>query len=115
MEGVSENHESRESDIDTAAALVAGVAVELDPEEANRIRQKIDWHIMPLLCGTDRPSGLGQIAEFHLHIVMYWIQFMDKTTLGNSAVLGIITSTRLTTNQYAFQVVSCDHILTRGL
>ncbi|KAJ7693057.1 major facilitator superfamily domain-containing protein [Mycena rosella] len=32
--------------------------------------------------------------------ILYWIQFMDKTTLGSSAILGITQSTHLTTNQY---------------
>jgi len=31
---------------------------------------------------------------------LYWIQFMDKTTLGSSAILGIRKATHLTTNQY---------------
>lgn len=52
------------STLDTAAALVAGDSGELDPAEAIRIRRKIDLHIMPLMC------------------ILYWIQFMDKTTLG---------------------------------
>ncbi|KZT69386.1 MFS general substrate transporter [Daedalea quercina L-15889] len=32
--------------------------------------------------------------------VLYWIQFMDKTTLGSAAILGIKTATHLTTNEY---------------
>lgn len=36
--------------VDTGAQLVAG-GIELDPAEANRIRKKIDWHILPLMCG----------------------------------------------------------------
>lgn len=32
--------------------------------------------------------------------ILYWIQFMDKTTLGSAAILGIRESTHLTTNQY---------------
>ncbi|KAL4243596.1 MFS transporter superfamily protein [Abortiporus biennis] len=67
--------------IDAGAQLVAG-GIRLDPEEAARLRRKIDWHIMPLMC------------------ILYWIQFMDKTTLGSSAILGIRQATHLTTNQY---------------
>ncbi|KAL6303391.1 major facilitator superfamily domain-containing protein [Sparassis latifolia] len=67
---------------DTGAALVAGTSMEVDPQEAARIRRKIDWHIMPLMC------------------ILYWVQFMDKTTLGSSVILGIKTSTHLTTSQY---------------
>jgi len=35
-----------------------------------------------------------------LMCILYVIQFMDKTTLANSAILGIQKSTHLTTNQY---------------
>ncbi|KAG0694901.1 MFS general substrate transporter [Suillus ampliporus] len=59
-------------DVDTGAQLVAGLTSALDPDEALRIRRKIDKHIMPLMC-------------IHVHR----IQFMDKTTLGSSAILGI--------------------------
>lgn len=72
----------RNDQVDTAAQLVAGKALDLDPAEAERIRKKIDWHILPLMC------------------ILYWIQFMDKTTLGSSAILGIREATHLTTNQY---------------
>ncbi|KAH9886673.1 MFS general substrate transporter [Cubamyces lactineus] len=69
-------------DVDTAAQLVAGIEGELTAEESNRIRKKIDWHILPLMC------------------ILYWIQFMDKTTLGSAAILGIREATHLTNNQY---------------
>lgn len=68
--------------VDTAAELVSGDYAELDPVEARRIRWKIDLHIIPLMC------------------ILYWIQFMDKTTLGAAAILGIRKATNLTTNQY---------------
>ncbi|PCH43288.1 MFS general substrate transporter [Wolfiporia cocos MD-104 SS10] len=69
-------------EVDTGAQLVAGTQMDIDPQEALRIRKKIDWHIMPLMC------------------ILYWIQFMDKTTLGSAAILGIKTATHLTTNEY---------------
>ncbi|KZT68578.1 MFS general substrate transporter [Daedalea quercina L-15889] len=69
-------------EIDTGAQLVAGTAVQVDPREALRVRRKIDWHIMPLMC------------------TIYWVQYMDKITLGNAAILGLKTATHLTTNQY---------------
>ncbi|KAF8073573.1 MFS general substrate transporter [Lyophyllum atratum] len=68
-------------EVDTAAELSFGDG-ELDPAESLRVRRKIDLHIIPLMC------------------ILYWIQFMDKTTLGSSAILGIRESTHLTTNQY---------------
>ncbi|KAJ6517704.1 major facilitator superfamily domain-containing protein [Mycena vulgaris] len=85
--GVSEKHQHAAvnlsaTEVDTGAALVFGEHGELDPAEALRVRRKIDIHILPLMC------------------ILYWIQFMDKTTLGSSAILGIRESTHLTTNQY---------------
>ncbi|KAI0944706.1 hypothetical protein AcW1_002354 [Taiwanofungus camphoratus] len=68
--------------VDTGAQLVAGTEMEVDPKEALRIRRKIDRHLMPLMC------------------ILYWIQFMDKTTLGSAAILGIKKATHLTTSQY---------------
>ncbi|KDQ56115.1 hypothetical protein JAAARDRAFT_36903 [Jaapia argillacea MUCL 33604] len=75
-------HNVKVSEVDTGAQLVAGGEIELDEAEALRIRKKIDWHILPLMC------------------TLYWVQFMDKTTLGSSAILGIETATHLNTNQY---------------
>ncbi|KAH9834565.1 MFS general substrate transporter [Rhodofomes roseus] len=69
-------------DVDTGAQLLAGEDIEFLEEDANRVRDKIDWHILPLMC------------------TLYWIQFMDKTTLGSSAILGIREATHLTTNEY---------------
>ncbi|KAI0337509.1 MFS general substrate transporter [Trametopsis cervina] len=77
----------KQREVDTAAQLLVAGADDksnepLDPAEALRIRRKIDLHILPLMC------------------TLYWIQFMDKTTLGSSAILGIRQATHLTTNQY---------------
>ncbi|KAJ7153334.1 MFS general substrate transporter [Mycena filopes] len=69
-------------EVDTGAALVFGDHGELDPVEAQRVRRKIDLHILPLMC------------------ILYWIQYMDKTTLESSAILGIREATHLSTNQY---------------
>ncbi|TFK61073.1 MFS general substrate transporter [Pluteus cervinus] len=69
-------------EVDTAAELAAGAEGPLDPKEVLRVRKKIDIHIIPLMC------------------ILYRIQFMDKTTLGSAAILGIRESTHLSTNQY---------------
>ncbi|CCO32369.1 hypothetical protein RSOLAG1IB_10200 [Rhizoctonia solani AG-1 IB] len=53
----------------------------LTPEAALKLRKKIDRHLLPLM------------------MILYWVQFMDKTTLGNSAILGIRTDTHLDANQ----------------
>ncbi len=39
-----------DADVDTAAKLAAGLDHELTPEESERLRKKIDWHILPLMC-----------------------------------------------------------------
>ncbi|KAG2031361.1 MFS general substrate transporter [Suillus americanus] len=70
------------SEVDTGAQLVAGLTSTLEPDEALRIRRKIDRYVMPLMC------------------VLYVIQFMDKLTLGSAAILGIQQATHLTTNEY---------------
>lgn len=41
-----------DAQVDTAAQLVAGQDFDLDPAEAIRIRKKIDWHILPMMCST---------------------------------------------------------------
>ena len=49
--GVTVQHVAvADKDVDTAAQLAAGLEEELSPEEATRIRKKIDWHILPLMC-----------------------------------------------------------------
>ncbi|GLB34691.1 putative membrane transporter [Lyophyllum shimeji] len=72
----------KENDVDVAAALAPGSDVPLDPAEAQRLKRKIDWHLMPLMC------------------ILYAMTFADKITLGQSAVLGIIPDNKLTQNQF---------------
>ena len=89
---VGQHHVAFTNDqVDTAAQLVAGQDFELDPEEALRIRKKIDWHILPMMCSTFL-LRLPIIMIYDPQIsstVLYWVQFMDKTTLGSAAILGI--------------------------
>ncbi|KAF7322485.1 hypothetical protein HMN09_00026900 [Mycena chlorophos] len=68
-------------DIDVAAAL-ASSNVRLDSEAAAKLRRKIDWHLMPLMC------------------IMYLMTFADKTTLGQAAVLGLLPGAHLNQNQF---------------
>lgn len=71
------------SDVDVAARVAAGGDGEtITEEDALRIRRRIDWHLMPLMC------------------ILYLMQFADKTALGQSAVLGLNTSTHLSQNQF---------------
>ncbi|KAF9239499.1 MFS general substrate transporter [Melanogaster broomeanus] len=73
-------HALSTKEVDTGAQIVAGLSTELDPIESARVRRKIDFHILPMMC------------------TLYWMQFMDKTTLGSAAILGIEQDTHLTTN-----------------
>ncbi|KAE9405850.1 MFS general substrate transporter [Gymnopus androsaceus JB14] len=70
------------SEVDTGAELVAGGVGNIDPAEALRIRRKIDRNILPMMC------------------CLYLVQFMDKTTLGYAAILGMNQEANLTTDQY---------------
>ncbi|KAJ6571153.1 hypothetical protein B0H19DRAFT_1064269 [Mycena capillaripes] len=93
-------------EVDTGAAVVYGEQHgELDPAEALRVRRKIDRHIIPLMC---RCSADQNVA------VVYWIQFMDKTTLNGGSILGLNEATHLTTNHYSARY-NCVNILVWGV
>ncbi|PBK93896.1 MFS general substrate transporter [Armillaria gallica] len=67
--------------VDTGAVLVVGKTGHLSRSEATRIRRKIDLHIVPLI-----------------RLSLSRIQYMDKATLGNAAVLGLLEDTHLSTD-----------------
>ncbi|KAK7721482.1 hypothetical protein SLS63_009596 [Diaporthe eres] len=68
---------------DESYKLLSQVKVEPPtPEEAERIRKKCVRWVIPFIC-------LG-----------YHLMYVDKQTLGNSSILGIIDDTNLTTEQY---------------
>ncbi|KAI1622995.1 MFS transporter [Exophiala viscosa] len=52
------------------------------PEESLRIKKKLIWRIIPFLC------------------VGYHLMYIDKQTLGSSAILGILKDNHLNANQY---------------
>ncbi|KAL7953972.1 major facilitator superfamily domain-containing protein [Trichoderma compactum] len=52
------------------------------PEEARKIRNKCLWRILPFLC------------------IGYHLMYVDKQTLGSSAILGILEDAKLNSNQY---------------
>ncbi|KAF8077689.1 major facilitator superfamily domain-containing protein [Lyophyllum atratum] len=72
----------KEKEVDVAATLAPDSDAPLDPAEAQRLKRKIDRHLMPLMC------------------ILYAMTFADKITLGQSAVLGILPDTKLTQNQF---------------
>jgi ACS family allantoate permease-like MFS transporter len=45
----TENHHINLAEADDAAAFVAGFSGEIDPKEADRVRRKIDWNLLPLM------------------------------------------------------------------
>lgn len=51
-------------------------------DEYTRIRKRIDWHLLPLM------------------MALYWIQFGDKTSLGNSTILDIKADNNLDQNRF---------------
>ncbi|KAK0196739.1 major facilitator superfamily domain-containing protein [Armillaria mellea] len=87
MDTASEQWEKRahlglnESEADVAAQF-ATEADSLDPKEAARLRWKIDKNILPLMC------------------LLYLMTFADKTTLGQSSILGILTGAHLNQTQF---------------
>ncbi|OJA12546.1 hypothetical protein AZE42_08141 [Rhizopogon vesiculosus] len=86
-------HSVSNHDVDAGARLIAGTDLSLTPQEASRLRVKIDWHIMPFMCSKSPVSEA-------IRSLITTITFMDKTTLGEAAVLGIMKSADLTTTQY---------------
>ncbi|WWD22552.1 hypothetical protein CI109_107045 [Kwoniella shandongensis] len=75
-------HHVQLDDVDEAAAFVAGFKGEITPEMAARVRRKCDRHLLPLM------------------MILYFVQFTDKTTLGSSSILGIRKDTHLSQAQY---------------
>ncbi|WWC66634.1 uncharacterized protein I206_100537 [Kwoniella pini CBS 10737] len=75
-------HHVHLQDVDEAAAFVAGFNGVITKEMSDRVRRKCDWHLLPLM------------------MVLYFVQFTDKTTLGSSAILGIKKDNHLTQAQY---------------
>ncbi|KAK6718832.1 hypothetical protein SNK05_001979 [Fusarium graminearum] len=55
-----------------------------DEEALKKLRRKVDWTLMPLLCGT------------------YLLQYVDKQALGYSAVFDLFTTTGMTPDEYSW-------------
>ncbi|SCV99685.1 LAFE_0B00254g1_1 [Lachancea fermentati] len=73
------------TDCDDAKNLgIQALAIELTPEEDKRLVRKIDLNMFPLMS------------------LVYAIQFMDKTTIGNAAIMGLLTDLEMTGDQYSW-------------
>ncbi|EOO03915.1 putative mfs allantoate protein [Phaeoacremonium minimum UCRPA7] len=59
-----------------------GLRQPLDPERSRRLLRRIDAHIMPLIC------------------IVYFLQYIDKTSVSYASVTGIIQSTGLKGNEF---------------
>lgn len=57
-----------------------------DTENIKRLVRKVDWELMPLLCGT------------------YLLQYIDKQSLSYAAVFDLFKSTHTDSNQYSWLV-----------
>lgn len=72
-------------DVDDAMKLALKAKdVVLTPEEDRKLVRKIDLYMFPLMC------------------LLYAIQFMDKTTNGNAAVMGLRTDLKMHGTQYSW-------------
>ena len=99
--------------------LVAGHTddVSLDPKEARKIRNKIDWIILPLIFSIytrmcramlKRILANSDIYKFNsstskslfYRIAFLWINIFSRGSLGAAAVLGIIEDNHLTVDQF---------------
>ncbi|KAF7363012.1 MFS general substrate transporter [Mycena venus] len=83
------------NEVDTGAALVYGEHGELDVAEALRVRRKIDYHILPLMCSTYEILGAPLLGSPSIRVPS---SLLD--TIHGAAILGIREATHLTTNQY---------------
>lgn len=73
------------SKLDEGAALMMEFEGELDDiseGEYKRILRKIDWHLLPLM------------------LLLYFVQFADKTSLGSASILGIKADNDLTQDRF---------------
>lgn len=73
------------SKLDEGAELMLEFEGQLDDvgaEDYSRVLRKIDWHLLPLM------------------LLLYFVQFADKTSLGSASILGIKTDNDLTQDRF---------------
>ncbi|KAJ6099660.1 hypothetical protein N7467_001195 [Penicillium canescens] len=69
---------------ENVSAVESGIAEALDPAEEKKLIRKIDLHLMPIL------------------ITAYGLQYLDKTSLAYSAILGVREDLNLVGQQYSW-------------
>ncbi len=82
---------------DAGAQLVAGLQADVDPAESVRIRKKIDWHILPLMCSEFfqircfacdiQPTTLQCFTGFNLWIRLRWGALLSSVSSKVISVL----------------------------
>lgn len=55
-----------------------------DKKTAKKVLSRVDWHLMPLLCGT------------------YFLQFIDKAALSSGAIFDLFPDTGISLDQYSW-------------
>lgn len=55
-----------EKEVDTAAQLAAALDGEVSQEEFDRVRKKIDWHILPLMCSEYFPFARWCVPQVNV-------------------------------------------------
>ncbi|XAO26352.1 hypothetical protein I312_105189 [Cryptococcus bacillisporus CA1280] len=83
-EVLKNEHTIQLKEVDEAAAFVAGLAGEVDPAAALRVRRKIDLHLLPLM------------------MTLYFVQFTDKATLGSANIMGLKKDTHISQAEYSW-------------
>ncbi|KGO39840.1 Major facilitator superfamily domain, general substrate transporter [Penicillium expansum] len=75
---------SSHSDLGKIGSITAGEDIQHSKAEEKSLLRKIDWNILPLLT------------------ISYLLQFLDKTSLGNTGVMGIIADTKLVGQEFSW-------------
>ncbi|OAL31255.1 hypothetical protein AYO20_08310 [Fonsecaea nubica] len=82
--GLDVGHVKEIKGADGAYTYASAVALEIDEKTNKRLLRKIDWHVLPWLCG------------------LYVLQYLDKGVLSYAGVMGLQKETNLTSNQYTW-------------
>jgi len=84
QDNIIEKVVSADSGVDVSVSLVAGHTDDalVSDEESRKLRWKLDFRLLPILW------------------MLYTLQYIDKSTLGASAILGILTDANLTADQF---------------
>lgn len=80
--GIDPGHVKELKGADGVLQYASQESIEIDEDTNRRILRKIDWHIMPWLCG------------------LYVLQYLDKGVLSYAGVMGLQAETHMTASDY---------------